>query len=107
MKPADWPENKNWGILTIDVSCQPADITNPIDLMLHNQARKSAERINDDLYNQHSILRKHIPRYDHGRAQAALLNVAKQKKPRCRKIEAVIRRQLGYLQRNHDAIDAP
>ena len=26
VKPADWPEGKNWGTLTIDASCIPADI---------------------------------------------------------------------------------
>ena len=34
------------------------------------------------------------------------LSVAKRKKPRRRKIKAAIRRQLDYLQRNLDAIDA-
>ena len=50
--------------------------------------------------------RKHRPRYDRGKARAVFLNVAKQKKPRRRKIKAAIRRQLDYLQRNLDAIDA-
>ncbi|CAK6697937.1 hypothetical protein IFHNHDMJ_02330 [Synechococcus sp. CBW1107] len=27
VKPADWPQGKNWGTLTIDASCTPADIT--------------------------------------------------------------------------------
>jgi hypothetical protein len=27
VKPADWPEAKKWGTLTIDASCTPADIT--------------------------------------------------------------------------------
>jgi transposase, IS5 family len=49
LKPADWPEDKNWGILTIDASCTPADITYPTDLKLLNEARESTERIIDDL----------------------------------------------------------
>ena len=106
VKPADWPEDKNWGTLTIDASCTPADITYPTDLKLLNEARASTERIMDDLCIQHSDLRKYKPRYDRGRARAAFLNVAKQKKPRRRKIKAAIRRQLEYLQRNLDAIDA-
>jgi len=105
-KPADWPDGKNWGTLTIDASCTPADITYPTDLKLLNEARESTERIIDDLCDQHSDLRKHKPRYDRGKARAAFLNVAKQKKPRRRKIKAAIRRQLDYLQRNLDAIDA-
>jgi hypothetical protein len=32
VKPADWPEGKNWGTLSIDASCTPADITYPTDL---------------------------------------------------------------------------
>ena len=106
VKPADWPEGKNWGTLTIDASCTPADITYPTDLKLLNEARESTERIIDDLCDQYSDLRKHKPRYDRGKARAAFLNVAKQKRPRRRKIKAAIRRQLDYLQRNLDAIDA-
>jgi len=106
VKPPDWPEGKNWGTLTIDASCTPADITYPTDLKLLNEARESTERIIDDLCDQRSDFRKHKPRYDRGRARAVFLNVAKQKKPRRRKIKAAIRRQLDYLQRNLDAIDA-
>jgi hypothetical protein len=106
VKPADWPEGKNWGTLTIDASCTPADITYPTDLKLLNEARESTERIIDDLCDKHSGIRKHKPRYDRGRARAVFLNVARQKKPRRRKIKAAIRSQLDYLQRNLDAIDA-
>jgi hypothetical protein len=106
VKPEDWPEGKNWGTLTIDASCMPADITYPTDLKLLNEARESTERIIDDLCNQHSDLRKHKPRYRRGKARATFLNVAKQKKPRRQKIRAAIRLQLGYLRRNLDAIDA-
>jgi hypothetical protein len=105
MKPADWPVGKNWGILTIDASCTPADITYPTDLKRLNEARESIERIIDDLCDQRSDHRKDKPRYDRGRARAAFLSVAKQKKPRCRKIKAAIRHQLDYLQRDLDAID--
>ena len=94
VKPADWPEDKNWGTLTIDASCTPADITYPTDLKLLNEARESTERIIDNLCVQRSDLRKHRPRYDRGIARANFLNVAKQKKPRRRKINATIRRQL-------------
>ncbi len=45
VKPADWPEGKNWGTLTIDGSCTPADITYPTDLKLLNEARESTQRI--------------------------------------------------------------
>jgi IS5 family transposase len=76
VKPADWPEGKNWGTLSIDASCTPADITYPTELKLLNEARESTERIIDDLRKQSTDLRKHRPRYDRGRARAAFLIVA-------------------------------
>jgi hypothetical protein len=72
VKPADWPEDKNWGTLTIDASCTPAEITYPTDLKLLNEARESTERIIDDLCDQHMDFRKHRPRYDRGKARAAV-----------------------------------
>jgi hypothetical protein len=107
VKPADWPEDKNWGALIIDASCTPADITYPTDLKLLNEARELNERIIDDLMEKRSGLGGHRPRYDHGKARANFLNVAKQKKHRRHKITTAIRRQLKHLQRNLDAIDAP
>ena len=106
VKPVDWPEEKNWGTLTIDASCTPADITYPTNLKLLNEARESTERVIDDLIEKRTGLGVHRPRYDRGKARANFLNVAKQKKPLHCKITAVIRRQLEYLQRNLDAIDA-
>jgi IS5 family transposase len=63
VKPEDWPEGKNWGTLTIDASCTPADITCPTELKLLNEVSETTERINEDLCNQHSDLHKHKPRY--------------------------------------------
>jgi hypothetical protein len=76
VKPADWPEGKPWGTLTIDASCTPSDITYPTDLKLVNEARQSTERIIDNLCDQRSDLRKLRPRYDRGRARANFLSVA-------------------------------
>ena len=106
IKPVDWPEDKNWGTLSIDASCTPADITYPTDLKLLNEARQSTERVVDDLCKQSSAFAMHRPRYDRRKAHAHFLNVAKQKKPRCRKIKTAVKKQLSYLQRNLTAIDA-
>jgi hypothetical protein len=48
IKPADWPEGRNWVTLSIDASCTPTDITYPKDLKLYNEARLSTERVIDD-----------------------------------------------------------
>jgi len=55
VKPVDWPEGKNWGTLTIDASCTPADITFPTDLKLLNEASESTEQIIDDLCSRRSV----------------------------------------------------
>ena len=52
LKPADWPESKHCGALSINASCTPADITYPIDLKLLHETRESTERIIDDLCKQ-------------------------------------------------------
>lgn len=106
MKPVDCPEGKNWGMLTIDASYIPSDIMDPTDLKLVSEARRSTERIIDNLGDQRSDLRQLRPRYHRGRARASFLSVAKQKRPRRRRIKAAIPRQLHYLQCNLDAIDA-
>lgn len=101
-EPAADAENQ----LTLDDLVKPADIPYPTDLKLLNEARESTERMIDDLCEQSSEYRKHRPRCDRGRARTNFLRVAKQKKPRCRKIKAAIRCQLDGLQRNLDSIDA-
>jgi hypothetical protein len=79
IKPVDWPEDKNWGTLSIDASCTPADITYPTDLKLLNEARQSTERMVDDLCKQSSAFAMHRPRYYRQKAQAYFLSVAKLK----------------------------
>ena len=106
VKSVDWPEDKNWGTLSINASCTPADITDPTDLKLLNEARQSTERMVDNLCKQSSVFAMHCPRYDRRKAQVHFLSVAKQKKPRCRKIKTAVKKQLSYLRRKLTAIDA-
>ncbi len=81
VKPVDWPEGKNWGALTIDASCTPADITYPTDLKLLNEARECTEQIIDDLCKQRSDLRTHRPRYDRGKARSNPLVLPSRRSP--------------------------
>lgn len=57
-KPADWPGGQDWGMLTIEAGCTPADLTCPTDLKLSNEAREWSERMMDDLSKQRSDRRK-------------------------------------------------
>jgi hypothetical protein len=106
IKPADWPEAKNWGTISIDASCTPADMTYPTDLKLLNEARNGTEKIIDDLCHQSTGFGRHRPHYNREKARFSFLTIAKQKKPRLRKIKAAVRKQLSYLQRNLESIDA-
>ena len=76
----------------------------------YSEAAKRGEGIDgtdiDDSCFQHLDFRKYKPRFDRATARAAFFNVAKQKKPRRRKIKVAIRWQLDYLQWNLGAIDA-
>ena len=76
IKPVDWPEDKNWGALSIDASCTPADITYPTDLKLLNEARQSTEKVVDNLCKQSSAFAMHRPRYDRRKAHAHFLSIA-------------------------------
>ena len=53
MKSSGWPLDKNWGTLTIDVSCTPAGITYPTELKLLNEARESIKWFIDYLCSQY------------------------------------------------------
>jgi IS5 family transposase len=88
VNPADLPEGKNWGTLSIDASCAPADITYPTDLKLLNEAIETTKRIIDNLCRQNAGFGAHRPRYDRGKARAHFLNVAKQR----RKLKGAVRR---------------
>ena len=74
--PDDDDNSNDSGDPDVDASCTPADITDPTDLKLVNEARPSSEQIIDHLCDQRSDLPKHRPRYDRGRARANILSVA-------------------------------
>jgi len=69
-------------------------------------SRTTTERIIDELGDQSSGFRRHRPRYERGRARAHFLRIAKQKRPRRRKVKSAIKHQLGYLHQNLKAVDA-
>ena len=92
IKPVDWPEDKNWVTLSIDASCTPADITYTTDLKLLNEARQSTEKVVDNLCKQSSAFAMHRSHYGRRKAQVHFLSVAKQKKPRRRKIKTAVKK---------------
>ena len=93
----------NNGTLTIDATCAPSNIRYPQDVSLLNEARENAENLLDVL---HDAADGKKPRNYRKRARKDYLKYARSRKHTAQKTRAAIRKQLGYLKRDLDAIDA-
>lgn len=100
------PPPPNQGKLILDATCTPADIHYPTDLRLLNEAREVSEQILDSLYEQVKPKCKVKPRTYRQEARKAYLSVAKKRKPGAKRMRKALRKQLGYLRRNLNHIDA-
>ena len=98
----DSPENK--GKLLVDATCSPADITFLTDLKLLNKARKKSEKTIDILHKPHKG-KKLEPRTYCRIARKDFLSVAKAKSLSKNKRRKVIRKQLGYVERDLKTIN--
>lgn len=94
---------KNKGKLLVDATCTPADITFPTDLKLLNKAREKSEEIIDILHEPHKGI-KQKPRTYRRVARKNFLSAAKSKRLSKGKRRKVIRKQIGYLERNLKSI---
>lgn len=94
---------KNKGKLLVDATCTPADITFPTDLKLLNKAREKSEKIIDILHKPHKGKKKK-PRTYRRVARKNFLSTAKSKRLSKGKRRKVIRKQIGYLERNLKSI---
>lgn len=95
---------KNKGKLLVDATCTPADITFPTDLKLLNKAREKSEEIIDALHKPHKGVKKK-PRTYRRVARKNFLSAAKSKRMPKGKRRKVIRKQIGYLERNLKSIN--
>lgn len=93
----------NSGTLTIDATCAPSNIRYPQDVSLLNEARENAEKLLDVL---HDAADGKKPRNYRKRARKDYLKYARSRKHTAQQTRAAIRKQLGYLKRDLDAIDA-
>ena len=96
---------KNQGKLILDATCAPADINYPTDLKLLNQAREYSENIIDRLYEQVKQKLEKKPRTYRKIARKDYLELAKQRRPKRKKLRKAIRKQIAYLRRNLAHID--
>lgn len=92
-------EDKNSGILMMDASVTPADITYPTDLSLLNEAREKLEKSIDVLYEpcRETIVK---PRTYRKNARRDYLRIAKRRKKPYKALRTAIRKQLQYIRRD-------
>ena len=96
----------NQGKLILDATCAPADINYPTDLKLLNQAREQTEKLIDQLYELFREQWDKKPRTYRRIARKDYLELAKQRRPKRKKLRKAIRKQLSYLRRNLAHIDS-
>ncbi|ELS01000.1 Transposase domain (DUF772) [Xenococcus sp. PCC 7305] len=104
--PRESQSPQNQGKLILDDSCAPADINYPTDLKLLNQAREQTEKLIDRLYEQVKQKLDKKPRTYRRIARKDYLELAKQRRPKRKKLRQAIRKQLSYLKRNLAHLDA-
>ncbi|HEX7064121.1 MAG TPA: IS5 family transposase [Bacillales bacterium] len=91
------------GKLLLDATCAPADIRYPTDLSLLNEGREKLEHIIDVLHAPHrGIERK--PRTYRQKAHKEYLKIAKQRRPKPRKIRKAVGQQLRFVKRDLNII---
>jgi hypothetical protein len=95
------PANK--GIMLLDATCAPANITYPTDVNLLNEAREKLEGIIDSLWPPGYNGKK--PRTYRINARKAYLSFIKRRKPNVKTIRKAIKQQLGYVKRNLGHVD--
>lgn len=93
----------NGGTMIIDATCAPSNIKYPQDTSLLNEARESAEKIIDALYEHGKEVK---PRTYRKLAHKEYLKFARSRKRTKTFVRKAIRKQLGYLSRDLSHIDA-
>ena len=93
----------NSGTLKIDATCAPSNIRYPQDVSLLNEARENAEKLLDVLHDPADGKK---PRSYRKKARKDYLNYIRSKKHTAKKTRTAIRKQLNYLKRDLNSIDA-
>lgn len=102
---ADTPESdeQNKGTLILDATCAPQNIRFPTDASLLNEARENAEEIIDILHAE-GLTEGKKPRTYREKAKKQYNSFSKNRKKTKKLIRKTVRRQLGYLRRDLEAI---
>jgi hypothetical protein len=94
----------NDGTLILDATAAPADVRYPTDLSLLNECRENTEAIIDHVWKESRLGGRRMF-YNRKKARASYLSVAKQRKPRRRRIKQAIKEQIGFVKKNLEVLD--
>ena len=100
----DGDNQKNKGKLILDATVAPADIRYPTDLSLLNECREGTEKIIDDVWGK-TERKGHKTGYNRMKARKGFLHIAKQRKPRKKRVRQAVREQLEYVEKNVAALE--
>jgi hypothetical protein len=90
-------ESENSGTLILDATCAPSNIRYPQDFSLLNEAR---EKLEDMIRRICRSTDRRMPRTYCREARKNYLNLAKSRKKSAAKVRKVLRKQLGYIERD-------
>jgi len=88
---------ENRGDFYLDATCAPSNIAYPQDFQLLSKSREKLEKMIVNICHQYQIK---TPRYYPKEARKNYLSLAKLRKKSVEKIRKVIRKQLGYVERD-------
>ncbi len=94
----------NKGKLLLDATAAPADIRYPTDLSLLNECREDTEKIIAEVWERAGITGRRT-QYNPKVARRGYLKVAKQRKPKMKKIKQAVREQLECVEKNLETLD--
>jgi hypothetical protein len=100
----DGDKPKNKGKLILDATVAPADIRYPTDLSLLNECRECTEKMIDDVWDK-TERKGHKTGYNRRKARRGYLHIAKQRKPRKKRLRQAVREQLEYVEKNVAALE--
>jgi len=100
----DGGKAKNKGKLILDATVAPADIRYPTDLSLLNECRENTEKIIDNVWDK-TERKGHKTGYNRRKARKGFLHIAKQRRPRKKRVRQAVREQLEYVEKNVAALE--
>ena len=96
-------DKSNEGMLILDATCVPSDIRFPTDVSLLNESREHLEKIIDEQHEK-GLTNSTKPRTYRKIAHKEYMRFVRNRRPTRKLIQSTIKKQLGYIRRDLEAI---